>query len=152
MNFAALLPQEAVFPHLKALTKKQALKALSAEAAKYSGLSAREIFSTVMDREEMGSTGMGNGVCIPHGRFEGLKALHVMFAKLDEPIEFGAADGKPVDMMFLLLTPAAANTEHLKALAIISKFLRDKHLCKNLRSTDNAVVLHDLLIEAGQEA
>jgi PTS system nitrogen regulatory IIA component len=152
MNFTSILPPEAVLPHLSALTKKQALKKMAAQAAKQSGLSEREIFSVLMEREQIGCTGMGNGVCIPHGRFEELKTLHAVFAKLDKPIEFGAADGKPVDLIFLLLTPASANTEHLKALATASRLLRDKHLCENLRSTDNAAVLHDLLIAAGQEA
>jgi len=152
MNFASILPPEGVIPHLSALTKKQALKAMSEQAAKQSSLYAREIFSVLMEREQIGCTGMGNGVCIPHGRFQDLKTLHAVFAKLDKPIEFGAADGKPVDLILLLLTPASANTEHLKALATASRLLRDKQLCENLRSTDNANVLHDLLINAGQEA
>ena len=152
MNFASILSPEAIVPHLDVFTKKQALKNLSALAAKQTGLDAREIFSVLMEREENGGTGMGGGVCIPHGRFAHLEKPYAMFAKLDEPIEFGAPDGKPVNMIFLLLTPSSANTEHLKALAIISKLLRDKHLCENLRSTDNAVILHDLLVSAGEEA
>jgi PTS system nitrogen regulatory IIA component len=88
---------------------------------------------------------MGNGVCIPHGRFAALDSIYVIFARLDKPIEFGAADGKKVDLVFLLLTPLSANTEHLKTLATISRLLRDKELCKALRATDNAEELHRLL-------
>jgi len=132
--------------------KTGAQKKMAAQAAKQSGLDAREIFSVLMEREHIGCTGMGGGVCIPHGRFENLKTLHAVFAKLDKPIEFGAADGKLVDLILLLLTPASANTEHLKALATASKLLRDKRLCENLRHTDNVAVLHDLLIDAAQEA
>jgi nitrogen PTS system EIIA component len=145
MNLASLLPLEAVLPHLPAGTKKQALKMLATHAATLTGLPEREIYSVLMAREQLGCTGMGNGVCIPHGRFEELKTLHAIFAKLESPIEFGAADGRPVDLLFLLLTPATANTEHLKALATISRLLRDKILCENLRNTDDAVALHELL-------
>ena len=152
LNFASLLPLEAVLPHLDARDKKQALKLLSAHAAKFVPLPEKEIFSVLQEREEIGCTGMGNGVCIPHGRFKSLKTSYALFAKLDKAIDFGAADGKPVDMIVLLLTPASANTEHLKALATISRLLRDKQLGQNLRSTDNAEILHDLLINAAAEA
>ncbi len=152
MNLSAILPPEAVIPSLAARDKKQVLRLLSAPAAQLTGLPEREIYSVLLAREHIGCTGMGNGVCIPHGRFETLKNPHAVFARLDTSIEFGAADGKPVDLVFLLLTPVHANTEHLKALATISRLLRDKQLCKNLRSTHNATVMHDLLLTAVQDA
>ena len=93
----------------------------------------------------MGCTGMGNGVCIPHGRFAGLDSPIAILATLPRPIEFGAVDGKPVDVIFMLLTPDSANTEHLKALATISRILRDKDLCQSLRMTDDAATIHALL-------
>ena len=145
MNLASLLPLKAVLPHLPARDKKQALKQLAAHAAALSPLSEREIYSVLIEREHIGCTGMGNGVCIPHGRYEGLKTLHAIFAKLERPIEFGAADGRPVDLVVLLLTPISANTEHLKALATLSKILRDKGLCESLRATTDAIAMHALL-------
>lgn len=130
---------------MQARDKKQVLKLLAAHAAPLCQLPEKEIFSTLAEREQVSCTGMGNGVCIPHGRFDSLDSIHVIFARLDKPIEFGAVDGKKVDLVFLLLTPSSANTEHLKALATISRLLRDKELCKALRATDNVEELHRLL-------
>lgn len=145
MNLASLLLPEAVLPRISARDKKQVLKQLAAEASRVTGLSEREVFSVLQARENLGCTGMGGGVSIPHGRFEGLKAIHAIFATLDDPIEFGAADGRPVDIICLLLTPAEANTEHLKALAVISRLLRDKALCATIRDTSDAKTLHALI-------
>lgn len=145
MNLASILPPESVLPHLAARDKRQALRLMSERAAVASGLPEKEVYSVLMAREQLGCTGMGNGVCIPHGRFDSLKSLHALFARLDKPIEFGAADGRPVDLVFLLLTPAAANTEHLKALATISRLLRDKQLCESLRAGRDAAAMHKLL-------
>ncbi len=151
MNLSSILQPEAVIPHLPARDKKQALKLMASPAAKITGLPEREIFSVLLEREHIGCTGMGNGVCIPHGRFEGLKRPYALFARLDKPIEFGAADGRPVDLIFLLLTPTKANTDHLKALATVSRLLRDKELCRNLRGTNDASKLHDMLVAENEE-
>jgi PTS system nitrogen regulatory IIA component len=150
-NLATLLPPEAVIWHLNVRDKKTALKLLSAKLAEKAGLTEREIYSTLVEREQLGCTGMGNGVCIPHGRYESLKGLHAIFATIEKPIEFGAADGKPVDLLFVLITPIGANTEHLKALATISRLLRDKQLCANLRAAPNASILHTLLLTAAKD-
>jgi nitrogen PTS system EIIA component len=148
MKLASILPQEAVLPCLAARDKKQAIKLMAARAATLTGLSEKEIYSVLMEREDQGCTGMGNGVCIPHGRFEKLEGLHALFAHMEKPIPFGSADGKPVDLIFLLLTPTSANTEHLKALAIVSRLLRDKQRCDSLRKTTDAKVMHTLLVAA----
>ena len=153
MHIASILPPEAVIAHLSARDKKQALKMLSAKAAELTGLSEREIYSVLLEREHIGCTGMGSGVCIPHGRFEKLKSLQAVFASVIKPIEFGAADGRPVDLIFLLISPIAANTEHIKALATISRVLRDKALCESLRKATDAKTLHKLLTsERGEDA
>ena len=153
MHIASILPPEAVVADLSARDKKQVLKLLAAQASKLTGLSEREIFSVLMEREHIGCTGMGNGVCIPHGRFDKLKGLHAVFAKLQKPVEFGAADGRPVDLIFLLLSPSTANTEHIKALATISRLLRHKSLCESLRKAHDAKTLHSLLTsERGEDA
>jgi PTS system nitrogen regulatory IIA component len=151
MHLASILPPQAVIAELPARDKKQALKQLAAHAASMSALSEREIYSVLVEREQVGCTGMGNGVCIPHGRFDTLKSLHAVFARLDKPIEFGAADGKPVDLLFLLISPSSANTEHLKAIATISRLLRDKQLCAALRKTKDAHKLHALLTSGPSE-
>lgn len=145
MNIASLLPVEAIIPHLQARDKKQVLKLLSAHAATLCHLPEKEISSVLIERENMGCTGMGNGVCIPHGRFDSLNTIHIIFARLDQPIDFGADDGKKVDLVFLLLSPSSADTEHLKVLATISKLLRDKNLCKTLRATKDVGEMHKLL-------
>lgn len=145
MNLSTILSIDAVLPQLAARDKKQALKLMAAKAAELSELSEREIFSTLIEREHMGCTGMGSGVCIPHGRFDDLTTLHCVFATLPKPVEFGAADGKPVDILFLLLSPAGSNTDHLKALASISRRLRDKELCAKLRTSTDAATIYTLL-------
>lgn len=152
MNLATIFPQDAVLPKLAARDKKQALKLMAAQAAKLSGLPERDIYAGLIEREGIGCTGMGNGVCAPHARFEKLKRPFAVFARLEHPIEFGAMDGKPVDLIFLLLTPANDHTDHLKSLALISRLLRDKQLCENLRSTTHANVMHDLLLSAAKDA
>lgn len=146
MKLASILPKEAVFARIDARDKKQVLKALAAPAGEMTGLSEREIYSVLMERENAGCTGMGNGVCIPHGRFEKLSRLHAFFARLDHAVDFGSADGRPVDLVFVLLTPPSSNTEHIKALSLISKLLRSKDICKALREADSPEALHALLV------
>lgn len=146
MKISELLPVGAIVSHLQARDKKQAIKQLASYASTLCNLTEKEIFSAVAEREKMGCTGMGSGVCIPHGRFAKLDKLLVVFARLDNPIDFGATDGRKVDLIFLLLTPLEADTEHLKALSVISKILRDKQLCENLRKADDADSLYKLLM------
>lgn len=153
MHLSTILPPEAVIAHVSARDKKQVLKLLAGLAAPVTHLSEREIYSVLQEREQLSCTGIGNGVCIPHGRFEGLKEVRAMFAQLERPVEFNAADGRPVDLVFLLMTPASAHTEHLKAIATISRLLRDKQLCESLRKAKDAKALHALLTgERGLDA
>ena len=151
MNLAQILSPQAVLPRLVARDKKQLLKLIAARASELTGLAEREVYSVLKEREQLGCTGMGNGVCIPHGRFQGLEGVHAMLATMENPVDFDAADGKPVDILFILLTPIAANTEHLKALAVLSRLLRDKALCEQLRSASDAAAIHALLISAGRK-
>ena len=147
MHIANILSPEAVLAKFSARDKKNALRQLAAHAATLSHLPEKEIYSVLLERENIGCTGMGNGVCIPHGRFEDLTKLHAVFAQLEKPLVFGAADGKPIDLLFLLLSPIEAHTEHMKALATISRILRDKQLCEALRRAPDAATLHALLTE-----
>jgi PTS system nitrogen regulatory IIA component len=145
MHIASILPPEAVLAKFVAKDKKSALRQLATYAAKLCHIPEKEIYAVLLERENIGCTGMGNGVCIPHGRFSELTKLHAVFAQLEKPLVFGAADGKPVDLLFLLLSPMEAHTEHMKALASISRILRDKSLCEALRHAPDAASLHSLL-------
>ena len=102
----------------------------------------------LLARERLGSTGVGAGVAIPHGRLGSLTRLSAVFARLREPIEFDAVDGKPVDLIFLLLAPDSAGSDHLKALALVSRLLRDHRVCARLRGADNAEALYAVLTGA----
>jgi nitrogen PTS system EIIA component len=140
-----LLAAPAVLPALKAKNKKQALQELSAKAAELSGRSEREIFETLLQRERLGSTSIGHGVAIPHGKLPKLDRLVGLFARLERPIDFDALDGEPVDLIFLLLAPEGAGADHLKALARIARILRDEKQAERLRSARDADALFGLL-------
>ncbi len=147
MHLADLISPEAVIPALKAKTKKQLLQELSARAARVTGLQERYIFDTLLQRERLGSTGLGQGIAIPHGKFTGLKRIVGIFARLAEPIDFEAVDGDPVDIVFLLLAPDGAGADHLKALARISRLLREGHAVDKLRASKDASALYAVLTE-----
>jgi PTS system nitrogen regulatory IIA component len=150
MEIAELLTPASVIARLKSTSKKQALQDLSQKAAKISGLSERQVFGVLLEREKLGSTGVGQGVAIPHGRIAGLNRLHGVFARLDQPIDFEAVDDQPVDLIFLLLAPESSGADHLKALARVSRLLRDKSMCERLRGADDPEALFALLTETAQ--
>lgn len=140
-----LVTPEAVFASLKATTKKQLLQELSERAAKLSGLSAREIFDALLQRERLGSTGIGDGVAIPHGKLARVKSIFGFFARLERPIDFEALDGAPVDLVFLLITPESSGADHLKALACAARMLRDPGLVATIRATRSDAALYSLI-------
>ncbi len=105
--------------------KKQALQEMSERAALVSGLPAREIFDAILQRERLGSTGVGDGVAIPHGKLAKCQHIFGVFARLERAIDFEAPDGLPVDLIFLLIAPEAAGADHLKALAMSARLLRN---------------------------
>ena len=98
-----------------------------------------------MDRERLGTTGVGNGIAIPHGKLPDLDRLHGIFARLRQPVDFQAIDDRPVDLIFLLLAPESAGADHLKALAKLSRILRDGGICEKLRGTDTSDALYAIL-------
>jgi PTS system nitrogen regulatory IIA component len=147
MEIADLLTPESGIAKLRATSKKQALQELARRAAEITGQSERAIFSTLMKRERLGTTGVGNGIAIPHGKLASLDRLHGMFARLEHPIDFDAIDDRPVDLIFLLLAPESSGADHLKALARVSRLLRDKTACAKLRGTDDAEALYALLVD-----
>lgn len=150
MELQELVPQEAVIPALRASSKKQALLELAARASDITGVDAREINDVVLEREKLGTTGVGQGVAIPHGKLPGLDRLYGVFARLSQPIDFESIDEQPVDLVFLLLAPEDAGADHLKALAKVSRLLRNKGTCSKIREADGADAIHALL--AVQEA
>src|SRR5271168_257581 len=147
MEIVDLITPESVVPHLRATSKKQALQELARRAAELTGLNERAIFDVLLERERLGTTGVGNGIAIPHGKLANLPRLYGLFARLEKPINFDSIDEQPVDLIFLLLAPESAGADHLKALARISRLLRDRTICEKLRGSDNAEALYALLTE-----
>lgn len=147
MDLSDLLGKDAVVAGLKAKSKKQAIQELSARAAELTGLSEREIFDTLLQRERLGSTGVGHGIAIPHGKLTRLDRLVGVFAKLEKPVEFDSLDDEPVDLVFLLLAPEGAGADHLKALARIARQLRDGSVTKGIRASSDAREIFDLLTQ-----
>jgi nitrogen PTS system EIIA component len=145
MPLSDILAADAVFPSLKANNKKQAIQDLSAQAAKITGQDSRKIFEILLQRERLGSTGVGNGVAIPHGRLPKLDRIHGLFARIEKPLDFESLDGKPVDLVFVLLAPEDAGADHLKALASIARHLRDEKVAEKLRVTTDAKKLYEIL-------
>lgn len=124
MHLSEFLDFESIKTALPAGTKRALLQQLANAAGQRLGFSGNDIAASLMEREALGSTGFGHGVAIPHGKVEGLTRIYGLFARLAEPIDYKAIDGRPVDLVFLLLSPPDAGAEHLKALAAISRFTR----------------------------
>jgi len=147
MEIADLLSPDAVLAHVKATTKKQVLQEMAHKAAILTKLPERRIFDTLIEREKLGSTGMGQGIAIPHGRIPGIEKMTGLFAQLDHPVDFDSMDDQPVDLVFLLLAPEGAGADHLKALARVSRLLRNQAVCEKLRAAPQAATLFALLTE-----
>lgn len=148
MDIADLITPAAVIPNLRATSKKQALQDLAKKAAELTGQNERAVFDVLLERERLGTTGVGNGIAIPHGKLPALPRLYGLFARLERPIHFESIDEQPVDLIFLLLAPESAGADHLKALARVSRLLRDKGVCEKLRGTENSDALFALLTES----
>jgi PTS system nitrogen regulatory IIA component len=147
MEIADLIAPKNVVAQLRVSSKKQALQELAKRAAAMTGINDRAIYDVLVERERLGTTGIGNGIAIPHGKLRGLARLCGIFARLERPIPFEAIDDQPVDLIFVLLAPEDAGADHLKALARVSRLLRDRVMCEKLRGTDNADALYALLTD-----
>lgn len=148
MDLSALLGPGNVVPTLKATNKKQVFAEMAARAARVTKLDERKIFDVVLERERLGTTGIGGGIAIPHGKIAGLDRIYGFFARIEAPVDFDAVDGEPVDLVFMLLAPETAGADHLKALAKVSRVLRDRIMCEKLRGSRNADALYALLTES----
>ncbi|MBO4520443.1 MAG: PTS IIA-like nitrogen regulatory protein PtsN [Alphaproteobacteria bacterium] len=151
MLISDLLTPETIIADLKATSKKQALQEIASYAAKQLKLEDRAVLDVLLERERLGSTGVGRGVAIPHGKMLGLSKLYLLFARLSTPIPFDSTDGWPVDLMFLLLTPENAGGDHLTALAKVSRLLRDEKMCMLLRGSENAEAIYSAILEHEQD-
>ena len=147
MEISDLLTPNAVIANLHATSKKQALQELAKRAAELVGEHERVIFDVLLERERLGTTGVGGGIAIPHGKLPRLPRLVGVFARLEKPVDFESIDEQPVDLIFMLLAPASAGADHLKALARVSRLLRDRKICEKLRGSDTADALYALLTE-----
>ncbi|AWN34916.1 PTS IIA-like nitrogen regulatory protein PtsN [Methylobacterium radiodurans] len=146
MPILEFLDPDSVVPALRARAKKQVLQELSAQAVRrLPGLDEREVFETLLQRERLGSTGIGDGVAIPHGKLPGFDRLFGLVARLDKPVDFESLDGQPVDIAFLLLAPEGAGADHLKALAQVARVLREPGILERIRAARDASALYALL-------
>jgi len=148
MPLLEFLAPEAVAPHLRATSKKAALHEIAAQAARLTGLDERVIFETLLQRERLGSTGVGDGFAMPHGKLPGLSRMVGLAARLDKPIDFDSLDGQPVDILFLLLAPEGAGADHLKALASVARAFREPGAPDRIRKARDADALYAVLTQA----
>lgn len=145
MELADILTEESVVVCSDTKTKREVLQMLAERAAKAAGQPAEVIFEAVNDRESMGSTGLGNGIAIPHGKLAGLDGVTAVFARLSHPIDFDAVDDQPVDLLMLLLAPVGAGADHLKALARVARLLRTEETVEELRQSEDAQQIYRIL-------
>ena len=146
MNLEDILQPNAIVPTLRAANKKQALLDISERAAQLSHLPARAIFDALFHRERLGSTGIGDGIAIPHGKLARCESIFGLFARLEKPIDFESLDGTPVDLIFMLMAPEGAGADHLNALSRAARALRDQSVVKMLRSTRDASAIYSVLV------
>ncbi len=145
MNIADIISKDAVLDNVQATSKRELIQVLSSKIANISGLDERVIFDAVWERENLGSTGYGDGVAFPHARIEGLDKVSAMFARLDEAVDFDSLDGKHVDLVFLLISPENSGADHLTALATLSRVLKTEGTCEKLRKARSIDELYAVL-------
>lgn len=149
MGMTDILDSGAIYPELEANSRSALLHELAAKASKLVGSGRtqhpQDLANALMQRERLGSTGMAGGVAIPHARIEGIDKVIGLFARLKKPIEFESADGEPVDLVFMLLAPKGAGADHLKALARVSRILREESVRTQLREATDAKQIYSIL-------
>ena len=146
-SLGEILKETNVFPDLTPSSKKQLLQKLSEFASQENPPEAREIFEELLQRERLGTTAIGDGVAIPHARIPKIEKIYGLFAKLSQPVEFEAPDNAPVDLIFLLIAPDDSGAEHLKALAKISRLLRNEDILGRIRGADDQKAIYAILTE-----
>ena len=145
MNIADIISKDAVLDNVQAGSKRELIQKLSENIASVCGLDERSVFDAVWERENLGSTGYGEGVAFPHARIEGLNKVCALFARLDVAVDFDSLDGKPVDLVFLLVSPENSGADHLTALASLSRILKTEGSCDKLRKARSVDEIYAIL-------
>lgn len=148
MDLSTILRSGAVRAVGATSSKKRLFQELGDVAAAVYGLKASDVAAALQERESLGPTGVGQGIALPHARLDGLDGVVGLFMRLEKPLDFDSVDRQPVDLIFALLAPQDAGVEHLKALALVSRTMRDGAMCSKLRANSDAATLHTLLTEA----
>ena len=148
MDLSKILRSGAVRAVGATSSKKRLFQELGDVAAAVYGLKASDVAAALQERESLGPTGVGQGIALPHARLDGLDGVVGLFMRLEKPLDFDSVDRQPVDLIFALLAPQDAGVEHLKALALVSRTMRDGAMCSKLRANSDAATLHTLLTEA----
>ena len=148
MEFTTLLKPEAVKVANSYTSKKRLFVDLGGSAADAYGLNAEEVTAALLEREALGPTGVGHGIALPHARLETIEDIVGLFVRVEKPTEFSAVDKQPVDLVFCLLAPQRAGVEHLKALALVSRTMRDADFCSKLRANTDPATLHAIFTES----
>ncbi len=148
MPISSLLATDHVFADAHVTSKKRLLELIADKAAEHLRLPQKRIFSRLLERERLGSTGLGEGFAVPHARLDGLDRIHACFLKLDQPIAFDAADQKPVDLVFVLFVPEDATEEHLQILAALAKLFSQPGLAENIRHSHDSQDILDIIRQA----
>lgn len=147
MQIGDLLDRNAIALRVSANSKRQVLAVIAEIAARSFGLDAGDVLDALVEREQAGSTGVGHGVAAPHARLEGLERLRGVFVRLENPVDFESVDDQPVDLIFALFAPPDASGDHLRALARVSRILRQAELRQQLRKARSADAIHALLVQ-----
>lgn len=145
MELADILAERSVLFCTGVKTKHQLFENLAAHAGQLTGQKSEDILDAITSREELGSTGLGNGIAIPHGKIAGLKGVNAVFARLDQPLDFDAVDDEPVDLVVMLLAPTGAGADHLKALSRVARLLRTEQVVDALRRLTDPHQLYAVL-------
>ncbi len=148
MQFTQILRPDAVRVYSSVSSKKRLLHELGSIAESVYGLDPQKVVDALIERENLGPTGVGHGVALPHARLSGIDSVVGALVLLDTPIDFNSVDRQPVDLAFALFAPENAGVEHLKALALVSRTLRDPSICAKLRANDNPATLHTIITES----
>lgn len=147
MNLGNLLDLRAISPRVGGSSKRQVLSVIADIAARNFGLPAEQVLDALLEREAAGSTGVGHGVAVPHARLDGVDRLRAVFVRLEQPVPFEAVDDQPVDLLFALFAPKGSSSEHLRALARVSRLLRQPEIREQLRQAKTAEAIHLLLVQ-----
>lgn len=151
MQISTILSQEAVRVLGAASSKKRLFQDVAEVARAAYGLPADITLESLLDRESLGPTGVGHGVALPHARLEGLDRVRGVYVALEKPLDFGSVDRQPVDVVFALFAPQDAGVDHLKALALVSRTLRQQSMCTKLRANPDPATLYTILTENQSE-